>query len=143
MRRSAFAFVVSALLVIGFAASTGAKKPTDPGPPDVSAIFASGIECFESSAGVVVVTLGRVGASVEGGSVIGVPASFGFGGLLSVSAERSGTCDEAVSALAAQLPSPLCSTGPVAFGSFQFVCSGEARSVLEAVGELAKSILSP
>jgi hypothetical protein len=136
MRISALAFIASAVLLVGFAASTKAD-PGKGGPPDASAIITGRVECLEDTSGVF-----RLLFAGEGlGGIIGVPgAGFNLGG------KGTGTCAESLAALKAQLPSPLCATGPSVGGppdSFNYACSGVARSVLEAVGGLAKGVITP
>jgi hypothetical protein len=135
MRILAFAFVASMVFVVGVAEIASARNEGN-GPPGDSAMIAGSLECFSNALGASLsLSLGS-----EGGGIVGVP-----GGSFSVFSERTGTCAEAVAALAGQLPSPLCSEGPTAFGGegFAFVCSGKARSVVAAIGELAKIVVSP
>jgi hypothetical protein len=81
-----------------------------------------------------------------GGGVLGIASSTSsYGGIFSVSNSVAGTCADAVSSLAALLPAPLCASGSTAAYSqsgLQFVCSGSARDVIDAVGGVAKGVLA-
>ena len=135
MRILAFAFVASMVFVVGVAEIASGGNEGN-GPPGDLAMIAGGMECFPNTLGANL----RLSVGEMGGGIVGVP-----GGSFDVSGARTGSCAEAVAALAGQLPSPLCSEGPSAFGleGFDFVCSGKARSVVAAVGELAKKVVSP
>ena len=134
MRNLAFALVGSAVLLIGVAATTSAHKPGAPEPPEAGAIFAGTVGCSDFGSGAQLF----IDAGMEGG-VLGIPSNPYF----RLSFRPSGTCDAAIAALTAQIPSPLCSTGTSGIQpGFAFVCSGGSRSVVEAVGGLAKSAVS-
>ncbi len=136
MRISALAFIASAVLLVGFAASTKAD-PGNGGPPDASAIITGRVECQEDTSGVVRLVFAGQGL----GGIIGVPGA-GF----TLDGKGTGTCAETLATLKEQLPSPLCATGPSVGGppdSFNYACSGVARRVLKAVGGLAKAVITP
>ena len=137
MRILAFAFVAS--IVFGVAvAEVASAGNEDNGPPGDTAIIAGSVDCFANAGGAILSLNTNLG-----GAIVGVPSSPQFG--FSISGQRTGTCAEAIAALAGQLPSPLCSEGPPPFGGegFALVCSGRARSVVAAIGEFAKKVSSP
>lgn len=133
------AFIGSAVFLLGVAARNGGQG----GPPGADSALVGGfVTCFETS-GQAQLGLSIGGGPVAGGGVVGIPAGGGFA-TFSAGGTRPGTCADALAALA--LPAPLCATGPAPSG-FQaglgFACSGRARDVIEAVGDLAKAVIVP
>jgi hypothetical protein len=143
MKRWKFALIGSVVLLLGAAATRGATS----GPPAAaSAMIVGSVACSEFGGRVgLSFDLGGTGPGPEGpgervparGGVVGVP-----GLPLGFFHPVSGTCDDAVAALGAELPAPLCAAGRLGRFGLQFACSGLARDVVEAVGDLAKALVA-
>jgi hypothetical protein len=146
------ALIGTGIPLVGAAATTARNADDDDerpraGPASAaSALVGGGIECFESAGRANLrLGIGGGGGVVSGtGGVVGIPAGPGGGasfGVFEQGRSTAGTCADALSALGATLPAPLCATGRAAFGQgFTFACSGRAREVVEAVGDLAKAL---
>jgi hypothetical protein len=137
MRILAVVLVASIVSIFGAAELSSAGNEGH-GPLGDTAIIAGSVDCFPNPGGAILSLNTNMG-----GAIVGVPSSPQFG--FSISGQRTGTCAEAIASLAGQLPSPLCSEGPPPFGGegFALVCSGRARSVVAAIGEFAKKVISP
>ena len=77
--------------------------------------------------------------------MVGIPGiATNFGSAFSLGTRAAGSCAEAVASIEALLPSPLCASAPLQFvpAGRQFVCSGNAGDVMEAVGNASKGLLA-
>jgi hypothetical protein len=135
------ALIASAVFLVGAAAITGT------GPPAAAAALVGGSVLCSEFGGQANLTLavGSVFGPSGPGGVIGIPAvSRGFEPSFQLAESTPGACVDALAALGTLLPSPLCASTHFADGvtGFGFVCSGLAREVVEAVGNLAKALFA-
>lgn len=139
MRVFAMTSCLVALFCVGVASLARADGESNSGR---STVIVSGSLTCSSFTGTARLELG-IGGGSFGGALLGVS---GFGGQLFFE-NKAGTCLDLVAAAASELPTRLCSAEPRASSNpnqefLIWVCSGSARRVVGAVGELAKSLNS-
>jgi hypothetical protein len=146
MKAWVIAFIGSAVFLLGAAATKGGQDgpPGQGGLPGADSVVGGFVRCFDPG--------GQVQLFLTIDGAVGIPATFGgatsfSGNAFRVGGFAPGPCADALAAL--PLPAPLCASGPApdAGGlpgtSFGFACSGRARDVSEAVGDLAKAVVAP